>query len=181
MDGEIQSKTADTRRDLAALRRRLQSGDESELLVWIIPGQLACSQRPLRYHPRWGGSARVLTPDAAPHVAEWADLMAVEGIRSIICLMSDTEVGFYKDLDLGTETLIEFYRTRFDVCHLPWEDPHHSKSARETIEAALANVREAALAAFRKLPKPVLIHCSAGVDRSAPVAAYVWARMRPKS
>lgn len=48
--------------------------------------------------------------------------------------MSDTEIGFYKDLDLGTENLIVLYRTRFDVRHLPWEDLHHSKSSRETIE-----------------------------------------------
>jgi hypothetical protein len=24
------------------------------------------------------------------------------------------------------------------------------------------------------LPKPVLLQCSAGIDRSAPVAAYIW-------
>src|SRR5205809_460260 len=71
MPADIVQRTASIRQELATLRRRLQDGDESELIVWIIPRQLACSQRPLRYHKRFGGSARTLTPDAAPHVAEW--------------------------------------------------------------------------------------------------------------
>ena len=29
------------------------------------------------------------------------------------------------------------------------------------------------LKAFDVLPKPVLLHCSAGMDRTAPVAAYI--------
>lgn len=177
MPADIDQRTASIRRDLAALRRKLQDGDESELIVWIIPGQLACSQRPLRYHKRFGGSARTLTPDAAPYVAEWADMIQVCGIQSIICLMSDTEIEFYKDLDLGTDNLIAFYQTRFHVRHLPWEDPQHSKSSRDTIEAKLLTIREVALAAFNELPKPVLLHCSAGVDRSAPVAAYIASRV----
>jgi protein tyrosine/serine phosphatase len=27
--------------------------------------------------------------------------------------------------------------------------------------------------AFQRLPKPVLLHCSAGIDRSSPVAAFL--------
>jgi protein tyrosine/serine phosphatase len=29
------------------------------------------------------------------------------------------------------------------------------------------------LKAFRRLSKPVLLHCSAGIDRTPPVAAYL--------
>ena len=36
----------------------------------------------------------------------------------------------------------------------------------------------AALTAFDSLPKPVPLHCSAGQDRSAPAAAYIFAMRR---
>jgi hypothetical protein len=39
--------------------------------------------------------------------------------------------------------------------------------------ANLEEVRKEALAAYDRRPKPVLRQCSAGIDRSAPVAAYV--------
>ena len=34
--------------------------------------------------------------------------------------------------------------------------------------------RHEALQAFDNLPKPVLLHCSAGIDRSSPVAAFIF-------
>jgi hypothetical protein len=36
---------------------------ESELIVWVIPSALACSQRPLRDHPQFGGRSP-LPPEA---------------------------------------------------------------------------------------------------------------------
>ena len=56
----------------------------SQLLYWIIPGQLACAHRPLRYHLVHGGSRLPLSPDAAPLIVKWAEFLQVEGIRSII-------------------------------------------------------------------------------------------------
>ena len=63
----------------------------------------------------------------------------------------------------------------FDVCHIPWDDPAHRPwSERGSFEDELLRVREQALAAFDALPKPGALHCSAGIDRSSPVAAYIY-------
>lgn len=174
MEAEISARESQIAAQLRALGRRLSAGDESELAVWVIPDELACSHRPLRYHRLFGGSARNLSPEAAPYVRDWMELIAVYGIKSIICLMSPTEVGFYRDLDLGTADLIAFYESRFAVQHLPWEDPAHSKSPPALIERKKRETRQRALKAFDELAKPVLLHCSAGIQRSAPIAAYVW-------
>jgi len=174
MEAEISARESQIASELRSLGRRLSAGDESELAVWVIPNELACSHRPLRYHRLFGGSARNLAAEAAPFVREWAEMIAVYGIQSIICLMSPTEVGFYRDLELGTTDLISFYESRFKVRHLPWEDPAHSKTAPALIEKKKRETRQAALEAFNDLPKPVLLHCSAGIQRSAPVASYIW-------
>ncbi len=62
----------------------------------------------------------------------------------------------------------------FRLCSLPWEDPAHSKTDPSAKRAKLEQIRRDALEAYDRLPKPVLLQCSAGIDRSAPVAAYVW-------
>jgi hypothetical protein len=43
----IETKTLEIKRAMSALGRRLEAGDESQLLVWVIPGNLACAHRPL--------------------------------------------------------------------------------------------------------------------------------------
>lgn len=159
---------------LKSLGKRIEAGDESELLVWVLPGLLACSHRPLRHNRLFGGSARNMSREATPLVAEWANRMRLAGINSIICLMHDKELGYYSALELRAPGLMEFYeQCGFSVCRLPWEDPAHSKSSQATILKSLHDIRQRSLTAFDALPKPVLLHCSAGVDRSSPVAAFL--------
>ena len=58
MEEIIEDKTKEISAALSRLKRKLKTGDESELVHWVIKDKLACSQRPLRYHPRYGGSGR---------------------------------------------------------------------------------------------------------------------------
>lgn len=64
------AKANELRKALANLGKRLDDGDQSELLVWVIPASLACAHRPLRHHPKYGGSRRDLSPDAAGEVRD---------------------------------------------------------------------------------------------------------------
>jgi hypothetical protein len=68
----IEAKTQEIRTALSRLGRRMKEGDDSEFLHWVIPQALACSQRPLRYHPLYGGSGANIPPEAAPLVKDWA-------------------------------------------------------------------------------------------------------------
>jgi len=168
-------KANQLRNELRTLAQNLLVGDDSQLVVWVIPDALACAHQPLRHHPVFGGSGRTLPPEAAPDVIRWVERIVGEGFRGLICLMHPKEVAHYRSLDLGASDIIELYRAKgLQVCHLPWDDPAHRPShERASFEAELLRIRNEALECFDKLPKPVLLHCSAGIDRSAPVCAYI--------
>jgi hypothetical protein len=176
MEAEVKNKEHEIALQIGKRGRDLENNykHDENLLVWVIPEELACAHRPLRYHPLYGGSGKNLSIDAAPEVMDWAETISLLGIKSIICLMHQKDIDYYKDLDLDAPNLIEFYKKFFEVRHIPWEDPHHSRTDKSLIEMKLKQVRQDALRAYNDIPKPVLIHCSAGVDRSAPVAAYIW-------
>ncbi len=177
MENQIKEKAKELRGALSSLGKKLDAGEQSELLVWVIPGTLACAHRPLRHHPQFGGSGRDLPSDAAPAVLDWVRRIKGYGIRGIISLMHPKELRHYEQLNLGAENLIELYQKEgLYVRHIPWEDPAH-RPAFERVSFAdeLARVRVEALRAFDELPKPVLLHCSAGIDRSSPVAAFIFA------
>lgn len=162
------------RRAFRDLGRRIEAGDESELLIWIIPSHLACSHRPLRHNRLYGGSLRNIDEAAAPLVVEWAKRIREEGIRSVICLMSQEEVALYARLDLEASDLLQFYRNEgFEVASIPWKDPAHVRANAAALRKKERQISEEALVQFDKLRKPVLLHCSAGIDRSAPVAAFI--------
>jgi len=160
---------------LRQLASKLRRGEDEELLVWVVPDVLACAHRPLRYHHEFGGSGQQLPPEAAPEVIKWVHRVVNEGVRSIICLMHPKEIRHYAVLDLGASDILALYRQRgLLVCHLPWDDPaHRPPGDRTSFQDERLRIRNEALACFDSLIKPVLIHCSAGQDRSAPVAAYI--------
>jgi hypothetical protein len=176
MEAEINDKKLEIIWQIRKRGRELENHykHNEKLLVWVIEEKLACAHRPLRYHPLYGGSGKNISRDATPDVKDWAETISILGIKSIICLMHQKDIDYYKDLDLDAPNLIEFYKRFFEVRHIPWEDPHHSKTDKNVIEKKLKQVRQDALRAYEELPKPVLIHCSAGEQRSAPVAAYIW-------
>jgi hypothetical protein len=171
----IEAKRSEVVAHMKRLRRRLESGDDSELLVWVIPKSLAVAQRPLRHHPVYGGSGLPIPAEAKPLVLAWVEQMRLEGITIIISFMHDRDLRCYRDIDLDDLDFIQFLQLEgLRVCPLPWEDPAHSKTDSSVKRAKLEKIREDALKAYDAVPKPVLLLCSAGIDRSAPVAAYIW-------
>lgn len=170
--GEIRARMSD-------LRNRLASQPESVPFEWIIPDALACSQRPLRDRPEYQ-DATPLPREAGPLVLAWIEAVKAAGIRSIICLMHAKELRYYDNLDSMEGGLLTAYRKAgYEVRHLPWPDPFHGKTAQERSRrfALVESIKIQAADAYENLPKPVLIHCSAAIDRSPPVAAYVAIRV----
>jgi hypothetical protein len=195
LEDAVEHRIEDKTRELiGALRRvgqNLAAGNNQELLVWVIADELACAPRPLRFHPQFGKEVLErnelygrpdLPPEAAPEVFKWIERMKIGyDIHSIISLMHPSELRRYRQLDLGADDLIDLYRKSFGVDRvrqIPWNDPAQRSLDNWTYQKELARVREEALSAFDQLRnyRPILLHCSAGVQRSAPVAAYIWAK-----
>lgn len=166
------------RAELWQARERLGRDPQANPLTWPIPCHLACSQRPLRDHPnqRFGGSGKPLPPEAGPEVIAWVQRVRDLGIRSVICLMHPKELRYYEGLQDMPGGLLDLYRSHgLEVRHIEWADPAHARTeeAREALRNRVREIKLEAYAAYRRLARPVLLHCSAGIDRSAPVAAYI--------
>lgn len=158
--------TKTIRTELQRIRHQLREGDGSELWLWVIKGRLACAQRPLRDHPKFGGRSP-LPPDARPLVVSWVDRLVKAGFRSVISLLEVAQLDRYYvrgGINLHPDGLLGYYSSRgVEVESIPCTD--YQKPTDDQMRHALE--------AFRRLPKPVLLHCSAGIDRTAPVAAYL--------
>ena len=121
-----------------------------------IPDVLFATSRP-GYD--YGANAPV-TPEV---VAHWIAEVESMGAKSIICLLNDQHLKLYGALPDG---LLQAYRDAgFEVGHVPVVD--HQRPPLSGIE--LKSVEQH----FNELPKPTLIHCSAGVDRTGAAVRYL--------
>lgn len=159
------------RSELERIRSQIKRGDESELWIWVIKNRLACAQRPLRDHPKFlgkiGKRPPPLPPEARPFVQAWVDRVLSTGFRSIICLLEKSALEHHYvsgGLNLHSEGLLGYYRSRGlevrNICCTDYCTPTDQQ-------------KDEILSAFRSLPGPVLMHCSAAIDRTTPVAAFI--------
>ena len=113
---------------------------------WVIDGILAKSSRP-------GYRSENVSIDT---VDAWIEKVKNMEINSIICFLAERQLDFYSGIPYG---LLEHYRkSGFEVLHLPEKDYLSPPLSEETLKKAVSG--------FEELEKPVLIHCSAGIDRT---------------
>jgi hypothetical protein len=90
--------------------------------------------------------------------------MRAAGIASIICLLAGDQLPLY-DRALP-EGLVQHYADcGFAVAHIPTADGQQEPFTAEQLDIAWS--------AYHRLPKPVLIHCSAGFDRTGRVVEHI--------
>jgi len=125
-------------------------------IYWVIEGQLARGRRPGYPH---GHDIPVSQTD----VDAWLHDVREFGIQSIICLLADDQLIYYSTLPSG---LIEYYRQAgFTIVHVPAQD--------HTSPPLTATQLQLVLDAYLSLPKPALVHCSAGIDRTGLAVKHI--------
>jgi protein tyrosine phosphatase (PTP) superfamily phosphohydrolase (DUF442 family) len=160
---------------MGSLRSRLRANPNADPLIWPIPGELACAQRPLRDHPEFGES-NPLPEQSFPLITNWIRRVRDSGIQSVICLLTPHQLQRYAGIH--PDGLLGAYREAgLAVLHVPVFDEVHPNDI-SGCEVLGESVFSKAYKGFQELPKPVLLHCSAGIDRSSPVAAQIVTRAK---
>ena len=126
-------------------------------MQWVRPGLLARSPRPGYTTGAEGAVPR-------PVIESWAEEIRAAGIRSILCLLDEDQLPLYARA--LPEGLLSYYTaTGFAVAHVPAPDGREQPFTKKELDEAWH--------AFERLPKPVLVHCSAGYDRTGRVVAHI--------
>ena len=130
-------------------------------IEWVRVGELARAPRP-GYAP--GMETAVATAAVERWLADARDL----GVASIICLLDRDQLPLYERAVPGG-LLRRYAEAGFAVAHIPTPDGLARPFTPEQLERAWR--------AFLELPKPVLVHCSAGVDRTGRIVAHIQRRL----
>ncbi|HCN31418.1 MAG TPA: hypothetical protein DIT64_22490 [Verrucomicrobiales bacterium] len=124
-----------------------------------IPGHLLASSRP-------GYDSGRNHPVSRDAVESWINVAREAGAASILCLLDERHLVLYEEA-LPGGLLAHYEQSGFDVGHLPIRDHEWPPVTEDELRQAQAW--------FEKLPKPVLVHCSAGQDRTGAVVEHLCA------
>ncbi len=112
------------------------------------------------YRPGYDSKKLITTPEA---VRDWILGVKALGVRSVISLLSEPELRWYEHLPGG---LVGSYQSAgLETLSLPVPMDIPGVLTRNHLEQLEA--------AFERLPRPMVIHCSAGLVRSGAAVAHL--------
>ena len=139
------------------------SGIPEELyqIRWVVEGVLARSHRP----------GYPVNRPSLEKIQEWVDAALDVGIRSVLCVLDHAQIAHYDHLNLDGGGLFGYYRTLgLAVEHVPAEDYKTPPLSVHQLDAVWQ--------VFQGLEKPVLLHCSAGKDRTGAAVEHILSRLQ---
>jgi|GEM_PF-2056397 len=122
---------------------------------WIPLLELGRASRP--------GFGTSVIPVRAESVRDWIHTVKTLGFRSILCLLTAEELAAYSHLPGGLQRAYE--RAGFETEWLPIPP--------DTVGVLKPGHRAVLEAAWRRLPRPLLVHCNMGQVRSAAAIAHL--------
>jgi protein-tyrosine phosphatase len=92
----------------------------------------------------------------------------VNGILSVICLLDESQLRLYEKLP---QDLVSYYRASgLWAEHIPVRNYQHP--------ALSASQLKKVWKVYRRLRKPVLVHCGAGIGRTGKAVSYIGQQLR---
>jgi protein-tyrosine phosphatase len=128
---------------------------------WVVESLIATSPRP-GYRP----GPETTVPEGV--VEEWLLEAQEFGIASIICLIGDDQLWLYRK-SVPEGLIVRYQQVGFAVAHIPTLDQQTHPFTPDEYELAWEH--------FQRLPKPVLVHCSAGMDRTGRIVRHLLDRL----
>jgi protein tyrosine/serine phosphatase len=120
----------------------------------VIPGKLYRASR-----PGYSGAGKKAV--GMGEVQRWIESAQSLSVISIICLLAEEHLCLYPDGDL-----LGIYRAAgFEVRHIPVTDHRRPPLTPQQLAEVLL--------AWQELSQPVLIHCSAGIDRTGAAVKHI--------
>ncbi len=102
-------------------------------------------------------------------VEQWVVEKRDFGIRSILCLLDRDQLPLY-ERHLPDGLIAHYIESGFEVGHVPTFDGQTNPFTRDQYDEIWET--------YLRLPKPILIHCSAGYDRTYRAVDHILDRIQ---
>ena len=138
----------------------IQSFSESYSPEWVIEGVIARAQRP----------GYPLNRPCIETVDQWTAEVLEMGIRSVLCIIDSAQLKYYQEIGLPDETLFDYYqRVGLAVSHIDARDYKTPPLSTDELNLVWDE--------FNRLDKPIIVHCSAGRDRTGAALSHIISKL----